>query len=158
MFQPAGADTPGFPCGRPEFFGNEDDRCVCSLLRHLPAVSGGRVGWESDNCLLLRLEPNGLAAIRLRKGCLGKDRNRKQKKNHKDHSPASQKIPAHPLRNADDEVLMTDLLEHFRIQPLFLPRQYFYDRQHSESRELSSANVFAGRSVGQERLSPDNRR
>jgi hypothetical protein len=76
MLNPAGADTPGCTCGRPEFFGNDQNRCAFSLLHHLPTVAGGWVGWEGDNYLFLRLEAHGLAVIRLRQDILGKGSNR----------------------------------------------------------------------------------
>lgn len=76
MLNPAGADTPGCTCGRPEFFGNDQNRCVFSLLHHLPTVAGGRVGREGDHYLFLRLEAHGLAVIRLRQDSLGEGSNR----------------------------------------------------------------------------------
>jgi hypothetical protein len=76
MLNPAGADTPGCTYGRPEFFGNDQNRCVFSLLHHLLTVAGGWVGREGDNYLFLRLEAHGLAVIRLRQDSLGEGSNR----------------------------------------------------------------------------------
>ena len=76
MLNPAGADTPGCTYGRPEFFGNDQNRCFFSLLHHLLTVAGGWVGREGDNYLFLRLEAHGLAVIRLRQDSLGEGSNR----------------------------------------------------------------------------------